>query len=61
MAKDDIEQRIRERAFHLWIEDGQPYDKAEEHWERARQEIEDPNKAQQQTTPQGTSMEGTAN
>jgi hypothetical protein len=37
---EDREQRIRERAFQLWIEDGRPFGKAEEHWERARVEIE---------------------
>ena len=36
---DDLEQKIRERAFELWIEDGQPSGKAEEHWERARADI----------------------
>ena len=38
--EQDLEQRIRERAFQLWNEDGQPANKADEHWERARAEIE---------------------
>jgi hypothetical protein len=41
MADDqELEQRIRERAFEIWIEEGQPYGKDKEHWEKARQEIE---------------------
>lgn len=33
---DDLERRIRERAYRLWIEEGQPQGKAEAHWELAR-------------------------
>ncbi len=38
-AGDDLEKRIRDRAFELWVEDGRPFGKEEEHWERARAEI----------------------
>ena len=31
------EERIRERAYRLWIEEGQPQGKAAEHWEKARE------------------------
>lgn len=31
------EDRIRERAYRLWIEEGQPQGKSTEHWERARE------------------------
>src|SRR5690349_14190499 len=31
------EERIRERAYRLWLEEGQPDGKAEEHWEKARE------------------------
>jgi hypothetical protein len=30
------EQRIRERAYHLWESEGRPQGRAEEYWERAR-------------------------
>jgi hypothetical protein len=41
MSNDtDVEQRIRERAFEIWIEEGQPEGKHKEHWERARLEVE---------------------
>lgn len=31
------EERIRERAYLLWLEEGQPEGKDTEHWERARE------------------------
>jgi hypothetical protein len=37
---EDTEQAIRERAYHLWLEAGQPEHQHEEHWHRARQIIE---------------------
>ena len=33
------EQRIRERAYHLWEQDGRPHGRHEEYWERARELI----------------------
>ncbi len=33
------DQRIRERAYHLWEADGAPEGRAEEYWERARELI----------------------
>lgn len=31
------EDRIRERAYLLWLEEGQPDGKSAEHWEKARE------------------------
>ena len=31
------DERIRERAYRLWIEEGQPHGKDAEHWEKARE------------------------
>ena len=43
---DEREQRIRERAFQIWIDDGQPEGKDKEHWARATEEVEpDPEKS----------------
>jgi hypothetical protein len=39
-TSQDLETRIRERAYALWEEDGCPEDRAEEYWERARRFIE---------------------
>jgi len=33
MPDSEIEQHIRERAFHIWIERGQPEGKDKEHWQ----------------------------
>ncbi len=35
--EDDLEQRIRERAFTLWVEEGQPEGRAEDNWSLARE------------------------
>ena len=38
MPDNDVEQRIRERAFYIWIEQGQPEGKDREHWQQAESE-----------------------
>ncbi len=35
----DHEQRVRERAYHLWEADGKPHGRDVEYWERARELI----------------------
>ena len=39
-AENDLETRIRERAYALWEEDGRPEGQADEYWERARRFVE---------------------
>ena len=34
-----LEERIRERAYHIWKEEGCPEGRAEEHWEQARRAL----------------------
>ncbi|MGE0260883.1 MAG: DUF2934 domain-containing protein [Alphaproteobacteria bacterium] len=34
-----IEARIRERAYHLWLEEGRPDGRDGEHWRRAEREL----------------------
>ncbi|KAA1177189.1 DUF2934 domain-containing protein [Rhizobium tropici] len=34
--KEIDEEHIRHHAYMLWLEDGQPEGKADEHWHRAR-------------------------
>jgi hypothetical protein len=36
---DDIEVRIKERAFQIWIEEGRPQGRDRENWEKAKAEI----------------------
>ena len=35
----NLEEAIRERAYHLWIADGQPDGQAETYWLNAQREI----------------------
>jgi hypothetical protein len=35
----NLEEAIRERAYHLWIADGQPEGKADIYWVNAQHEI----------------------
>jgi hypothetical protein len=39
MPDNDIEQRIRERAFFIWIDQGRPEGKDREHWQQAESEL----------------------
>jgi len=34
-TKAKLEQRIRERAYRIWLEEGQPEGRANEHWRLA--------------------------
>lgn len=36
----DIEERIRQRAYEIWLAEGQPEGRADENWDIARREIE---------------------
>jgi hypothetical protein len=35
----DLEQAIRERAYHLWLEEGRQHGNAEAHWLAAQRDI----------------------
>jgi hypothetical protein len=36
----DHEQRVRERAYHLWETEGRPHGRDVEYWERARELVD---------------------
>jgi len=38
-TRDIDEDLIRERAYMLWLEDGQPEGRADEHWHKARADV----------------------
>ncbi len=40
-SNEEFDQRVRERAYAMWEEAGRPEGRAEEFWERARQELGD--------------------
>jgi Protein of unknown function (DUF2934) len=37
---EELENRIRRLAYHLWEQDGRQEGRSDEYWERARQQIE---------------------
>ena len=41
----DREDKIRERAYGIWEEEGHPHGRAEHHWQRAAREIVEPPEA----------------
>ena len=36
---DELERKIRQRAFRIWVEEGHPRGKDREHWQRAKAEV----------------------
>jgi hypothetical protein len=38
---DDRDQRVKERAYELWENEGRPSGRHDDHWDRARREIDD--------------------
>ncbi|HEX2527898.1 MAG TPA: DUF2934 domain-containing protein [Geminicoccus sp.] len=42
---DDREARIRDRAYHLWVEQGQPSGRDAEHWHEARRLVDEEEQA----------------
>jgi hypothetical protein len=55
----DREHSIRVRAFQIWESEGRPVDRADEHWETARQEIEAA-EAETAAAPEAAAPEGVA-
>ena len=41
MMADDLEQRIRERAYEIWENEGCPEGRGDEHWQQACAEYRD--------------------
>jgi len=40
-AREELRRRIRERAYRLWLDEGQPEGKSLDHWLRAKREVEE--------------------
>jgi hypothetical protein len=40
-VNEDLERKIRDRAYQLWEAEGQPYGRADEHWQEARRQVMD--------------------
>ena len=43
-AEEELETRIRDRVYRIWIEEGQPDGKYLEHWLRAKREVAEEDK-----------------
>jgi len=43
---DDRDKKIRERAYRIWQDEGEPHGKDVEHWHRARAEVEPTSEAE---------------
>ncbi len=46
----DIENRIRERAYEIWEEEGRPEGREAQHWQQAAGEIADAQRENRETT-----------
>jgi hypothetical protein len=55
---ENVERRIRDRAYRIWEEEGRPADRDVEHWLRAAQEVAAEEGADAATASGGT--DGTA-
>jgi hypothetical protein len=44
-APDEMQRKIRERAYQLWESEGSPEGRADEYWHRAQELIEDETKS----------------
>ena len=40
-AREELERRIRDRAYRIWLDEGQPEGKYLDHWFRAQREIQE--------------------
>ena len=47
----DRDERIRRKAYHLWVEEGRPSGRDADHWERAREEIAREGSPEQRAPP----------
>jgi hypothetical protein len=45
MSNEDLETRIRERAYLLWVDAGKPEGGADAFWHRAKEMMEDEGKS----------------
>jgi hypothetical protein len=47
----DFDERVRERAYRLWVEEGCPEGRSEVHWEKARELVAIEQNQKQTTKP----------
>jgi hypothetical protein len=54
-ASEPDELIIRERAYAIWVEEGQPHGRDAEHWHRAREEVASKSKSKSKSKPRAKS------
>lgn len=57
---DDLEQRVREHAYRIWIEEGRPPGREEAHWEMAQELVAIEDHQRDATKPNPVAAEGEA-
>jgi hypothetical protein len=55
---DDLEQRIREHAYRIWLEEGRPSGREEAHWDMARELVAIEDNQRDATKPNPVATEG---
>ncbi len=56
-AAEHEDERIRRKAYDLWVEEGQPDGRAEQHWQMAREIIATKDSYGDTTIPVGDTLE----
>ena len=39
IEQKELEQRVRERAYQIWLDEGRPEGRAKDHWQEAEKQI----------------------
>lgn len=55
---DDLEQRIRDHAYRIWIEEGRPSGREEAHWDMARELVAIEDNQRDATKPNPVATDG---
>jgi hypothetical protein len=53
-SNEEKEQRIRERAYQIWLDEGRPHGRDKEHWQQAEAQINAEEGEQQDRPKQST-------
>ncbi len=56
--KPAFEERVQLRAYALWEEDGRPEGQSDDHWHRAKSQIEEEDAASSNRAPTGAAKKG---
>ena len=54
----ELDERVRKRAYEIWLEEGQPEGREVDHWSRAKEELTPAAEDQKQVAGKITSLSG---